>query len=227
MPESTDGQVKQLDMAFVSDLATILPMAFVMCAGPQIITAILLATSENSRKNSLAFLAGVGTAVVVVTTALYLIADALHSSTSSSSDSGAEPLDYAIVVLLVVLAIRVYLHREKTEPPAWMTKLQTATPKFSFRIGLLLFALMPTDVITMFAVASTLARDGNPLVYAIPFLAATLLFAGTPLLMLILLGRRADEVLPKLRNWMTTNSWIVSEVVIVLFLGLTLNGMRG
>jgi hypothetical protein len=214
-------------MAFVSNLAVLLPMAFVMCAGPQIISAVLLATSEDARKNSLVFLLGVGTAVAGVTTVLYLLAGALHSSTSSSSDSGATTLDYGIVVLLVYLAFRVYQHRVNTEPPAWMTKLQTATPQFSFRIGLMLFALMPTDVITMIAVASTLASNDDPLLYAAPFLATTLLFASTPLLMLLLLGRRADEVLPKMRTWMTANSWIVSEVVIVFFLAMTLNGMRG
>ena len=32
--------------------ATVLPLAIVMVAGPQIITAVFLATSENWRKNS-------------------------------------------------------------------------------------------------------------------------------------------------------------------------------
>jgi hypothetical protein len=37
---------------------TLLPMAFVMIAGPQILSAIFLATSENWKRNSLAFIAG-------------------------------------------------------------------------------------------------------------------------------------------------------------------------
>lgn len=37
-----------------------LPMAFVMIAGPQILSAIFLATSENWRRNSAAYLAGCG-----------------------------------------------------------------------------------------------------------------------------------------------------------------------
>jgi small neutral amino acid transporter SnatA (MarC family) len=35
---------------------TVLPLAFVMIAGPQIIAAILLATGNDARRNSLAFL---------------------------------------------------------------------------------------------------------------------------------------------------------------------------
>ena len=40
------------------NLAKVLPMAFVMIAGPQILSAIFLATSENWRGNSLAYVAG-------------------------------------------------------------------------------------------------------------------------------------------------------------------------
>ncbi len=201
-------------------------MAFIMCAGPQIITAILLATSENARKNSIYFLLGVGTAVVGVTSIFFLIANALHEATSSSTDTGATTTDYVILVVLAVLAFSVYQRRENTEPPAWMTKLQGATPQFSFRIGMTLFGVMPIDLLTMYAVAATLARNDNSLLDAIPFLAATLLLSGSPLLILLLLGRRGEQILPKVRTWMTANSWIVSEIVIAFFLVMTLNGMR-
>jgi small neutral amino acid transporter SnatA (MarC family) len=39
-------------------LVQIIPMAFVMIAGPQILSAIFLATSENWRRNSAAYIAG-------------------------------------------------------------------------------------------------------------------------------------------------------------------------
>jgi small neutral amino acid transporter SnatA (MarC family) len=42
---------------------TVLPLAFVMIAGPQIISATLLATGRDARRNSLAFLAGAALAV--------------------------------------------------------------------------------------------------------------------------------------------------------------------
>ena len=40
------------------DLAKFLPMAFVMIAGPQILSAIFLATSEGWQKNTAAYLLG-------------------------------------------------------------------------------------------------------------------------------------------------------------------------
>jgi hypothetical protein len=88
---------------------TVLPLAFVMIAGPQIISATLLATGPDARRNSLAFLAGAALAITAGTMVAY-----------------------------------------------WATSLleQTADPGFSFRLGLLLFLVMPTDIITMFTVGA-------------------------------------------------------------------------
>jgi hypothetical protein len=47
-------------------LLTVLPLAFVIIAGPQI-SAILLAIGHDPRRNSLAFLAGAALAVTVGT----------------------------------------------------------------------------------------------------------------------------------------------------------------
>jgi hypothetical protein len=40
---------------------------------------------------------------------------------------------------------------------------------------------------------------------------------GLPLLVLLLMGKRADIVLPKMRAWMSDNSWVVSEFVLAFF----------
>jgi hypothetical protein len=131
-----------------------------------------------------------------------------------------------IIALLLVLVVRVYLRRNETEPPAWMGKLQSATTGFSFRLGLLLYSLMPTDIITMVTVGGYLARQGAPLWQALPFIGATVLIAGIPLLILLLMGERAEVVLPKMRNWMTTHAWIVNEIVIVFFLVMSISGLE-
>jgi threonine/homoserine/homoserine lactone efflux protein len=104
-------------------------------------------------------------------------------------------------------------------------RLQAADARFSFRLGLLLFLVMPTDVITMISVGSYLARHGDPWWYSLPFLLLTLLLAGLPLLILLLLGQRAKVLLPKLRDWMNTNSWVISEIVLVFFLILNISSL--
>lgn len=206
------------------DLLTVLPIAIVMIAGPQIISAILLATSVNARANSYAFVAGVTLAVTIGVTIAYFVAKQFHESTSSSSDTGLTPLDYVIVGLLLVGMVLVFRGRKKAEPPKWMGKLQGATPKYAFRLGVLLFLLMPTDIIGMITVGSYLARHGDQWWGCLPFVLLTVLFVGTPLLILLLLGKRADTILPRMRDWMNKNSWIISEVVLIFFIVITLLG---
>ena len=63
--------------------------------------------------------------------------------------------------------------------------------------------------------------SGSPFV----FVAATVLLAAIPLLLLIVLGQRAQTLLPKIRNWMTANSWIVSEILIAFFLAMTVKNL--
>jgi threonine/homoserine/homoserine lactone efflux protein len=207
----------------VTTLLAVLPLAIVMIAGPQIISAVLLATSENPRRSSVAFLTGVTLAILLGITITYTLARlVVTGSDTSSRDDTKDVIDYVVIGLLVIVAIRVYLHREHTEPPKWMTRLQEATPWFSFRLGFLLFLLMPTDILMMITVGSYLARHDMAWWECLPFVALTLLLAATPLLVLLLMGQRAGVLLPRMRQWMTDNSWVVSEVVILFFLVLNL-----
>ena len=48
---------------------------------------------------------------------------------------------------------------------------------------------------------------------------------GLPALLVLLLGKRAHVFLPKVRDWMNTNSWIVNEIVIVFFIAITINSL--
>jgi hypothetical protein len=56
----------------VENLLRVLPMAVVMVAGPQIVSAILLATSAQALRDSVAFLAGATLATTIGVTAAYL-----------------------------------------------------------------------------------------------------------------------------------------------------------
>jgi hypothetical protein len=44
---------------------------------------------------------------------------------------------------------------------------------------------------------------------------------------LLLLGKRGEDLLPKVRDWMTSNSWVISEIVIAFFLTLTISSVLG
>ncbi len=59
------------------------------------------------------------------------------------------------------------------------------------------------------------------------FIALTLLFLALPSLFLLAFGERAQAWLPKAREWMNANSWVVSEAVILLFIGMSINNLLG
>ncbi|MFC7217934.1 GAP family protein [Streptomyces polyrhachis] len=204
------------------DLVKILPMAFVMIAGPQILSAVFLATSENWRRNSAAYLAGAALAVTLVVTIAYFVGSGV-SKAGASNDA----MSIAILVLLAAAALYTFLKRKDSKPPAWMGKLATASPRFSFRLGFLLLSLFPTDILTSWAVGAYLASHDDPWWHLLPFVLLTLLFLALPVLLLLLFGRRGQEFLPKVRDWMNTHSWVVSEIVILFFVGITAGNLAG
>lgn len=205
----------------MSGFLAALPLVMVMVAGPQIVSAVLLATSERAKAASTAFLVGVGLA----TTLAVLGWDALVSSLDLRSSGGEDdpgPLDYLIPALLVVLAVRIYLRRGVSDPPAWMGRLHRANPAFALGLGFLLFLLMPTDLITTFTVGSALVREDADWWWGLVFAGLTVAVAGIPLWIVLVAGHRADVALPRIREWMTSHSWIISEVVTGFFLIVSL-----
>ena len=201
------------------NFVTLLPMTFVMIAGPQILSAIFLATSENWRRNSAAYILGASLSITLFVTIAFLFLNGI-------SDGPSNDTIYAIVLVLLLAAmVHVFLTRKTAEPPKWMGKLQTATPSFSFKLGFLLLGVFPTDILTSVAVGSFLAAHGDPWWHSLPFIALTLLLLSLPALLLVCFGDRAEGFLPKVRDWMNTNSWAVNELVLLLFVGLTIGNL--
>lgn len=202
------------------DIVTVLPLAFVMVAGPQIISAVFFATSDSWARASTAYVLGAMLSITLVVTAGYLLAKGV----GNEEESGLSTVDYAILALLVFAIVHTFRSRNESEPPKWMGKLQSATPKFAFVLGFLLLGFFPSDIVTSVSVGGHLASGGDPWTYALPFIGLTLVFLATPALLVAALGDRAQRVLPKVRDWMNTNSWIVSEFVLAFFVVIILTG---
>jgi hypothetical protein len=80
---------------------------------------------------------------------------------------------------------------------------------------------MPSDII-MLTVGVNLVQNNAGLIAALPFIAATVLVAALPLLLYLLFYRRAQRVMPKVCDWMNTNSWLVNIIVCIIFVLLIL-----
>lgn len=208
-------------------LIQVLPLAIVMIAGPQILSPIFLATSEKWRANSIAYVFGAFLSISLVVVVAYLLGNSLSGGGGLLGASAKQLLYVVVLVLLLYAAVETYRKRNVSEPPAWIGKLTTATPRFSFRLGFLLLGFFPTDIVTSMSVGTYLAANGDPVTDAAGFVLLTLFILALPLLGVFVLGERAETALPEIRDWMNDNSWIISEVVIALFIVLTLQNLFG
>jgi hypothetical protein len=206
----------------------ILPLAITMNAGPQIMSALIFITASKPLKLSAAFLAGVVIAVSVGLTITYTIARVLGNSISLGDPSDASSIgniiQYVLVALLVFLSIKNYVRRESIEPPRWLGALQSAKPKTAFTTGLLLLSVFPSDLVILITVGMNLAQNDAPLVAGLPFVLATIIIAALPVLFYLVFHRRAQRMMPKVRDWMNANSWLVNIIVYVIFILLILFG---
>jgi hypothetical protein len=200
----------------------VLPLAITMMAGPQIMSAVIFATSERALSASTAFVAGVAIATTVGTAIALGLAGLADDSLGDPDDSGSSGnvIQYALVGLLIAGAIKNYLGRETVEPPKWLGTLLSADWKRALRTGLLVILAMPSDIIVMLTVGMNLAHADGSLADALPFIAATVAIAALPLLLYLLFHRRAKRAAPKLRAWMNANSWLVNIFVCLLFIVL-------
>jgi threonine/homoserine/homoserine lactone efflux protein len=198
-----------------------------MNAGPQIMSALIFITAPKPLKLSGAFLAGVVIAVSVGLTITYTLASALGNTISlgdpSDTNSIGNIIQYVLVGLLVFLAIKNYVRRESIEPPRWLGALQHANPRTAFTTGLLLLSVFPSDFVVLVTVGVNLAQNDAPLVGGLPFILATILIAALPVLFYLLFHRRAQRAMPKVRDWMNANSWLVNIIVYIIFILLILS----
>jgi hypothetical protein len=204
----------------------ILPLAVTMMMGPQIMSAIILVTAERAIRASLAFLLGVAVAAaagVALTRGVFaLLGGGVSLGEPSDQGSAGTIIQIVLVALLLAKALKSYLGRETAEPPKWLGGLMEATPRKALVTGLLVILLMPSDIVVMLTVGANLEQNDAGLVAALPFIGLTVLIAALPLLALLLLHRRAKRVMPRIREWMNTHSWLINIITCLVFIALIL-----
>jgi len=204
----------------------ILPLAITMMAGPQILSAIILITSPKPVRVSVPFLAGVTIAatvgVLITSTLAALLGNGVPLGDPSDGGSMGNVIQYLFVGLLIALSVKSYVGRETAGRPRWLGALQNADQRLALKTGLLLILLMPSDVIIMLTVGFNLAQNNAGLLAALPFIAATVLVAALPMLFYLLFRRRAQQIMPKVRDWMNSHSWLVNIIVYAVFIVIIL-----
>jgi hypothetical protein len=113
-------------------LAKIIPLSFVMIAGPRILSAISFATSENWRGNSAALVAGAAVSISAIVTAAFFL-----SHGASKQGASGKTLDIIFMVLLIAAGVHAFLTRKRSKPPTWMGGLEEAKSKGAFKLRFL------------------------------------------------------------------------------------------
>jgi hypothetical protein len=205
----------------------VLPLAITMMAGPQIMSAIIFVTAERAVRLSLAFLCGVLAATVIgvglARGLAGLLGDRVHFGAPSDAGSVGSVIQYVLVGLLILAAVRTYRHRDASEPPRWLGPLMSAGPGRALLTGFLLVLLFPSDVVVLLTVGANLEHHRAGLTAAVPFVLATLVIAALPLLAVLLFHRRATRVMPKVRDWINTHSWLVKIIANLFFVVIILS----
>ena len=135
---------------------------------------------------------------------------------------GRHVIQIGLILLLVAAAIRNFVKRETIEPPKWLGALQEANTRKAFLLGLLLLTIFPSDFVVLLTVGMNLEHNGDSVVDALPFIGLTILIAALPFLAFLLFHRRASTAMPKVRDWMNANSWLVNIIVCCIFIVLIL-----
>jgi hypothetical protein len=187
-----------------------------MVMGPQILTSIFLVTSREPVKNSIAMVIGVVLAACISLAIWFGIVKAV--GIDPKEGGGPTTADWIVAGLLALAAIHTFLGRGTASVPKWMTALQEAEPKRAFTLAFLLILLMPTDIVAVISTANWLHDNDKDLLHGWPLVAATTLLMALPFLAYLLLGHRARNAMPRIRDWLTSNAWLVNIVVIVYFI---------
>ena len=199
-----------------------LPLAITMLVGPQIITALLLTTAKTVVKPSLAFVAGVGAATTAGTVLAYGIATVfgIGAGDVAKHSDAANVIETIVVLLLILATLRTFIRRKTITLPAWLGKVENATPGTAFKYGLLLILLMPSDIVIMATVGLHRASHSSTAVDFVPFIALVTLVATLPLLAYLIFRKKAVVAMPKVRRWIDANSWVISIAAYLIFIAL-------
>lgn len=214
---TSDGAKESLDLSSSTTTSLqILPLGVLMVAGVQILSAIFLLTSPKPRRDSLAFLLGVGLGTCVGIAIWYALGNAVGINKKSGPRPGTG--DWVVAGVLALAGIHAFLTRHTAKVPKWMSGLEKTEPKRAFMLGFLLMVVMPTDIAAELSTTHWVHTHHLSIWHAWPLLAITVGLLALPLLVYVLLGERRQKDMDKVRDWLTTNGWLVNVVVIIYFI---------
>jgi hypothetical protein len=207
-------------------IGEVLPFAVGVAISPvPIIAVILILFSRNAKVNGPLFLAGWVAGLAVLSTVVYVVADAIGGPGSSSGSDGIAWVDVVLGGALLVIAARSWRRRPapgaEPELPGWMAGVEEIAPAKALGLGVLLAAVNPKNLALGFGAASGVAHLGISTGDAAVALAVFVLVAsssvGGAVAFDLVGGERARAALDELRAWLAVHSAAVMTVLFLVF----------
>ncbi len=209
-----------------------LASAVAIAASPfPIIPAVLLLFTPRAQTNGLAFLGGWAFGIAGSVTLFALLAEVIE--TKDTVPAWASWTRIALGAVLIIVGVHHWLTRgHVTEPPAWISSIESSTPRSALRLGVLLSAANPKVLLLAAAGGLTIgSTDLTQREVVINLVLFTVIAASTVALPPLLYAVSGDRVLAPLghaKDWLVANSAAVMAVVItVIGVALLVKGVTG
>lgn len=220
-----------------SAISEVLPFAIGVAISPvSIIAVILVLFSAKARVNGLVFIAGWVVGVALVSTVIYLLADAGDVGSGGSASDTSYWLKLVGGILLVLLAFRDWRKRsvkdEAVDQPKWMSAIDTLTPVKTGGLAFLLAVANPKNLALSLAAGASLAQagasGGEAAVGLIVFVVIASVAIIVPVVAYLVGGERAAGELEGWKTWLSMNNTAMMAVLFLVF-GVVLfsQGLRG
>jgi hypothetical protein len=218
-------------------ISEVIPFAVVAAISPMAIVAIILVLfSARARVNSILFTVGWVVGLAVVSTVIYLLADAGDVSSGGSASDTSYWIKLVVGVLLVLFAFREWRKRpaagEEVAQPKWLSAIDTLTPVKAFGLALLLAAANPKNLAVTLAAGASLAQagvsGGEAAVGLVVFVVIASLSIIVPVASYYFGGERAAGMLDGWRTKLSrNNAAVMAAVLLVIGAVLFSQGLRG
>lgn len=213
-------------------IGEIVPLALVVTISPlNIIPAILLLFTSKPLPNALSFLAGFVGGVAVVLGLFVSLGGAVNLSPDSGHATWAGILKLALGVYLLFAAVKKFRGRPKAGQegslPKWMDGIAGYSSTKALGAGVALGALNPKNLVVALASATAISEGAlsttQQLVAGAVYLVVAVLGVVAPIVVMLCLGDRSQEVLESWNAWLRQNNATVMSVLFVVF-GVVLVG---
>jgi threonine/homoserine/homoserine lactone efflux protein len=192
---------------------------------------VLLLTGPGGKVKGVAYVAGSVASTAIVGGILVAVGVGSGTSSDGSPSTGTSMLKLVLGVLLLGLAARQWrgrpLEGEEAAMPKWMGALDSFTPVKAFGAGVVLNVLNPKNLLLIVAGAAAVAGAGatgaqEAAAWAV-FTVIAAIGVSAPVVILLAMGDRSDELLGRLKAWMAHNNGVIMAVILLL-IGVKLLG---